>query len=1006
MPNQFESLEPTPLIGGISQQEDSLRPETHVADMVNMVPDVRVGARVRPGTVFDRKFTMSPNADVLERFWPWAADESYHVILGRGGGSPILRIFRDGGNECSVTISADATTYLGLNSAGSANLHFCQFPEFGLIINSTVAAALTTTDSYTVERHRPTYRDTIAYSTTVNYYVQVDEDDAAADAGYYKYTPDTYTYSHINFPTITNPWSIHNGYWDDSGYYPCGFRIAFRRVALAGVALGTWDDTAKTFTKTGAFSSYTWRAGDMIYIDSVGTAGAGLVGWQRISAATADAVTLPDASAANGTANANVTAATYGETNICRIGRQIDVVVDFSKVSVESMHDIAAEFTKAMRSAGAENACCAWISQSSGGNFQITGPWRGNNSAVYLPSAITGWGAAFGASGDLTAANTPFNSTNAQFIAGTGGAAPDASDTATPESRWTRVAAPGQSSGKPSPLTMPLKVTRSSANNFSVDVGPWVSRTAGNSTTNPGPKLLTEGKKIRDAAWHQGRTVLIGSNYIDSSTAKDPWDLFIADPTQVVDSDPINKTVPGGGRGELKYALPWNDTLVLFHEIGQFELSSGTSPLTPTSATLSPSTNYPTAALRPQAGSSQLFFASLDSDNLRVNEYAYNDIRAASEASNVTGHVPELMNTSQRAMALVPINQTLIIMPSTGQTLYVYRWHYDGTEKLQSAWTTFEFDEEYRFVGMDSSNTHFWFLVENTGVHSVSSGNVTLTIASHGLSDGNSITLSESTTTPSVDGTKYVDVIDANTVNVYNDAGLTTPTNVTVGGTIRRNTGDFVLEKLSVSDTRTASGWAYAPCMDRQLTLTGSYSGGVTTFTLPNTPTVLTGSAQLNGLGSTLNKVVLGPDFGASSGQVLDIASYTTTEVKVTGNYTSGEVLIGRYFDWQLQLNKPFPRNGRGRPNIENRIAILGLTVRHQSSFDYTVQCVQTNAVTRTRPFSSTAAASGSHRTLLGGFSDASTYTIKNTSDDTAVKPAAIVAAQFEIDHTPFSETR
>jgi hypothetical protein len=257
-----------------------------------------------------------------------------------------------------------------------------------------------------------------------------------------------------------------------------------------------------------------------------------------------------------------------------------------------------------------------------------------------------------------------------------------------------------------------------------------------------------------------------------------------------------------------------------------------------------------------------------------------------------------------------------------------------------------------------------------------------------------------------VDGTKYVDVIDANTVNVYNDAGLTTPTNVTVGGTIRRNTGDFVLEKLSVSDTRTASGWAYAPCMDRQLTLTGSYSGGVTTFTLPNTPTVLTGSAQLNGLGSTLNKVVLGPDFGASSGQVLDIASYTTTEVKVTGNYTSGEVLIGRYFDWQLQLNKPFPRNGRGRPNIENRIAILGLTVRHQSSFDYTVQCVQTNAVTRTRPFSSTAAASGSHRTLLGGFSDASTYTIKNTSDDTAVKPAAIVAAQFEIDHTPFSETR
>ena len=1007
MASRSDTIDPAPLIGGISQQDDSIRPETHVASLVNMVPDVRVGCRVRPGTVFDRKFTMAANSDVNEEYWQWSNDEGYHVVLGRGGGSPILRIFRDGGNECAVSISADATTYLGTGSAGASDLHFCAFPDYALVVNSLATPALTTTDSYTVERHRPTYRDTIVYSTTSNNYVQVDADDANADAGYYRYTGiPTYTFGHINLPTVTDPWSIHNGYWDDSGYYPCGFRIAFRRVALTGFTAATWTAATRTLTKTGAFASYTHRSGDMIYIAS----GTGhTAGWYTISSkSSSDAVVLAIATglsvADNADTDCSVTDATYSETAICRIGRQIDVVVDFSKVTVTSMHDIANEFTKAMRNAGAENACCAWVPQASGGSFQITGPWRGNNAVAYIPSAVSGWGTALGTNGDLTAAGRPFNSTNAQVIVGSGGAAPDASDTITPEDRWTRVAAPGQSSGKPSPTTMPIKITRSSANNFSVDVGPWTSRTAGNSTTNPGAKLMTTGTKIRDAVWHEGRTFLVGGSYIDSSTAKDAWDLFIQDPTQVVDSDPINKTLPGRFRGDIHYALPWNDLLVIFHDSGQFELSSGPNPLAPGTAIVAPSTSYPTTRLRPRAGASQLFFASADFDNMRVMEYAYNDLRAASDAAIVTAHVPELMATNQKRMALVPLTQSLIIIPTTGQTACVYRWHYDGTEKVQSAWTTFEFDEGYRLVGVSASRTSFWLLTENTSLHTLSTGDVTLTITAHGLSDGNAITLSESTTTPNIDGTKYVDVIDANTVNVYNDALLASRTTLTTGGTVRRNTGDYVIERLSVSDTRAASGWDYAPNMDRQLTLTGVFSGGKTTWTLPSTPTVVSGSAQLNGYGSTLNKIVLGPDFGVDSGEVIAIEEYTTTSVKVTGDYSDGEVILGRYFDWELGLSKPFPRTGRGRPNIQSRPSVLGLTVRHQNTHGYTVEQTQTNAPTRTRDFAPSDAISGTFRTLLSGFLDASDYTIKNTSSSDAVKPASIVAVQFELERATFSD--
>jgi hypothetical protein len=1006
--SNYNSLEPTPLVGGISQQQDTLRPSSHVKSASNFLFDLRV-ARTRQGTMFERKFTAAPNADLGADIWRWSADEKYLVVRGTGNGSPVLRIFRAGGNECAVTISGAASTYLDTSDAGSLEMRFCPQPSYALVVNTKVTVTLTTTPAYSLERHRPTYRDLIAYTTTANNYLQTDADDGSADKGFYKYTPGTYKPSIINFQIITNPWSIHNGYWDDNTYgNNAGFRIAFRRIPLAGFTGAVWDNTAKTLTKSGAFTAYfgNYRNGDMIYVSAIGTAGAGLVGWQRISAATANAVTLPEANATGGTADCDVTDAVYSETNICRIGREIEVVIDFTKAALASMHDVAAKITEAMQAAGADNAACAWIPQAQGGAFQITGPYVGDNAAVYLPTSPTS--SVLSANGDLTNdASDPFYRTAGyQFFGGSGGVAPNASDTNAIASRWTRTAAPGQSNGVPDSTTMPVKINRSAANTFDVDVIAWTPRTAGDSSNNKGSSLFRDSQTITDAVTHDERLFLCGGPYLAGSKIGDGFDFFVANPNQVVDSDPISKTVPGRYRGVIRHMVSWNDILVLFHDSAQFEVSaSGDQTLTPTSAQLNRSTTYPTGLLRPQASSTQLFFVSVSdtSQHSQLYEYGYNDIRAASEALLVSGHVPTILPPTIRGIASIPAFQSVVMIPSTGTTVYVYRFHYDGADKVQSAWTTLAFDAGYRFVAIASDDDRLWLIIENTAIYTPGTGALSLTITSHGYSDGDPIVFSQSTTTPSVNGTKYVKVTNANTVAIFNDVGLTSATTLTVGGSLRWHTGDYVVETLSLAEAEAPAGFPCPVHMDRQLTLTGTHAAGKTTFTLPSTPaTVPPGGGQLNGHGSTLNYVVLGNAFGADAGKVLPITEYGTTFVKVDGNYSAGPVIVGRFFPWSLELPRPLVRNGRGRPDIASRTIACGLTIAHQDTCNYSVQVTHPGCTTRTRAFDSGIVPTSSEfLAMLGGESGKSVWSIVNSSNASATRSASIVWTQWHVERSP-----
>ena len=991
--------------GGVARQAPNLRKPDQVASGDNVVFDPAFGFSKRPGTVFDRAFTESPCADVRLAMLSYAANERYWIVYGRGASSPIVRGFRVGGNEATPTLDATAIAYLGINSPGGSSMRARPFKDEMLIVNQTAATEMVNTEGFAVDRTRKDYDSVVAFTTGIGTYVRAENDAGSASAGYYQYQPGSYTYAHINFNTLNSPWKWHYGYWDDATYFPCGFDIAFRRVALTGFTGATYTASSGTIAKVGAFASYTFKAGDCIYI----TAGTGFTAnsWYKIASKTNNdsIVIVGGPGADNVNTAANVTDATYAETNICRIGRTVSVLVDFTKVVPIDMDDLASKFTNAMRLGGATNACCAWVPQSGdSGNFQITGPFRGTGAMVYKPTAPTN---APAGTRDLTlGAGDPLNApASGQIFGGTGTLAGTDDDTATPESRWVRVQIPYQSKGQPNTAKMPVRLHRTAANALSLDLGSWAGRGSGDEVSNPGALLVLAGTPITDVALYKDRLWIVGGPFACSSQIKEHWQFFNDNYKLAKDLDPVNRTISGNGNANILSATGFRQSLVLFAGTGgQFEISA-TDALTPSTASVTQTNPIMSSDTAPAPFGTSLLFASKTSNYSRIFEYQYDDIRASFDAPESTNHVPDFIPANPRSISPSSASQWAVVTPyvsNGGNELYVLFAARDGGRRIQTAWARWVFDSGYRICDAQIMDDQIWILSEEVlTVTTAGGGTPTVAYPNHGLSTGNSVVFDRSTTSTSIVGTFTVTVIDANT--------FTIAVATSGAGTARACTGRYILEYLTIGTPPVDSGWLHAPFMDRRVRLTGTFAAGKTTWALTATPTVASGSSQFNGFGSTLNTVFLGPAFGASNGNTVLLDEYTTTSVKTTGNYSAGEVWIGRFFGVSVEKNRQFVRGQDGQVDIGSPTHVVAIDVSHANTSGYTVRTSYSPYPDRSIVFASSDGKTpqdfGKLVTTLAGESGAKAGALRVFIEDSSIRPLSITQTRWTLSYQPAFNT-
>lgn len=237
----------------------------------------------------------------------------------------------------------------------------------------------------------------------------------------------------------------------------------------------------------------------------------------------------------------------------------------------------------------------------------------------------------------------------------------------------------------------------------------WTNRTAGdwNPTTevgtNPDPSFV--GTKINDIFFFKNRLGFLTDNAVVFSEADSYFNFFRTTVLSLLDSAPIDVGLAHTKVSLLKHAIPFQEKLVLFSPQSQFVLR-GTDLLTPKTVNVSPITEYDVDEdVKPLALMNFVYFPFKRGNFHGIYEFFVDKDTDVFDASEITAQAPRYVPTSIRNLVGTPAED--VIVASTGDNLkhlYVYKYFWENKEKIQSAWSRFEFAHSVLgcgFVGSD-----------------------------------------------------------------------------------------------------------------------------------------------------------------------------------------------------------------------------------------------------------------------------------------------------------------
>lgn len=718
----------TPLLmGGISKQPSHLRYPHQVEDAQNARFSVIDGVSKRPGTWTVRKVCDLAQTTYDYRLHAIDRDgsEQYLVIYGELGASATIRAFTVGTwQEATVTVSADATTYLSYGSGATADtLRMLSIADYTLILNTDVPVSTVTSVDFAITESYRDYEVMLCHSQAryLGSGTQWDNADfqdkyvrVLDDGTYYQYDTGAKTFATRRMNNNTSSSLLTAATWTALAY-PVGFYCSFQRHAIT-LAGATYTAATNILSKAGAFTDYTYNIGDQIRI----TGGTGVTstatfvnGWCNITGKVDnDSIRLSE----------DIAAGTPTDISADSIGAQYLVVKDLNTGrTITDVNDVALSLQDQLRAVGATTACISWDNTDSNGNgwFTITSPWKGEDSRVFEPTTppnpLTDPATPGSTTYDLTGypfSPIPFKSaTDGYSDSGTGAGESEIQE---PSTRWTQVAPPGQSTADIDSLKMPLKMVRTVIGppaTFTIDTIDWTPRITGDEFTNPTPSIWAKGYTLNDMAFFRDRFWVFGGENCVASRANDLYNFYLDSAPTVADSDPIDISLSSDEVTIISHAVPLQDSLQIFTKAGrQFDLSS-IEAMTPTAVRVKATTKYSTLPVRPKSIDQFMYFVGKIGCDAQVLEYPYDESTVAKNAADVTAHFSGIIGDEIRNMVVSSNQRKLFILPVGGHVMYVYQVFWKGLEKVQSAWTKYVFNDTYYISDIAAIGDELYMLV-------------------------------------------------------------------------------------------------------------------------------------------------------------------------------------------------------------------------------------------------------------------------------------------------------
>lgn len=260
------------------------------------------------------------------------------------------------------------------------------------------------------------------------------------------------------------------------------------------------------------------------------------------------------------------------------------------------------------------------------------------------------------------------------------------------------------------PTTMPHALVREVDGTFTFRELEWTERVCGDEKSAALPSFV--GRKLNAIFFYHNRLSFLSDENVVMSEVGEFFNFFPTTVTTMIDSDRIDVAASHVRNNILQHAAIFSGGLLLFSDQCQFSLEHDTT-LSNSTVSVKPVTEFEASSpALPVSSGKTVFFGTERGQYSGVREYiTLPDNNDQNDAADVTAHVPRYIRGRIRSFTCSTNEDVLMILSEDEpNSIYVYKYCWNGSEKIQSAW--FRFSMQGSVLGCFFVNAMCYLVVQ------------------------------------------------------------------------------------------------------------------------------------------------------------------------------------------------------------------------------------------------------------------------------------------------------
>lgn len=254
--------------------------------------------------------------------------------------------------------------------------------------------------------------------------------------------------------------------------------------------------------------------------------------------------------------------------------------------------------------------------------------------------------------------------------------------------------------------TMPHKLVRNANGTFTFDVIEWDERKVGDDDSNPLPSFVDN--TLTNIFFYRNRLGLSSKENIILSESGNYYNWWMTTANDILDTDCIDVPVTSTKVNLINYMVVYMEDLYAFSDDTQFIIRSDVT-LAPKTASPVEITQFNSSPdCQPVVTGKNLYFATERGTFASIKEYyTLQDVSAMKNAQDISSHVPNYV--PKGVYQIVPStteNILLVLSDGDKKALYVYKYLFSDTTRVQASWSKWTFDGDVVGCGFIGSKLY------------------------------------------------------------------------------------------------------------------------------------------------------------------------------------------------------------------------------------------------------------------------------------------------------------